>query len=87
MAATKTATRRAVATKTKPSGAAAKRRPRKVSSKSELIDTAIAKRLRIKGKPETRDEMKKFLDHLLRQGFSYDLIREKMKLLDELDSA
>ena len=44
----------------------------------ELIDQAIAKRLRLKGKPETHDETKKFYDHLLRQGFGYDLIREKM---------
>lgn len=43
-----------------------------------LIDEAIRKRLRLKGKPATRDETKKFLDHLLRQGFGYDLIREKM---------
>ena len=45
---------------------------------TELIEQAIAKRLRLKGKPETRDETKKFYDHLLRQGFGYDLIREKM---------
>ena len=44
----------------------------------DLIDQAIAKRLRLKGKPETRDDAKKFYDHLLRQGFGYDLIREKM---------
>jgi len=44
----------------------------------DLIDQAIEKRLRLKGKPETREETKKFYDHLLRQGFSYDLIREKM---------
>lgn len=44
----------------------------------ELIDQAIAKRLRIKEKPETREDTKKFYDHLLRQGFTYDLIREKM---------
>lgn len=44
----------------------------------ELIDQAIAKRLRLKGNPETRDDTKKFYDHLLRQGFGYDLIREKM---------
>jgi len=43
----------------------------------ELIDEAIQKRLRIKGKPETRDDLKKFIDHLLRLGFSYDLIRDK----------
>ena len=44
----------------------------------ELIDQAIAKRLRLKGKPETREETKKFYDHLMRQGFGFDLIREKM---------
>jgi regulatory protein len=45
---------------------------------TELIDVAIAKRLRLKGKPETREETKKFYDHLMRQGFGYSLIREKM---------
>ena len=44
----------------------------------KLIDQAIAKRLRIKGKPGTREETKKFYDHLMRQGFGFDLIREKM---------
>lgn len=53
----------------------------------ELIDLAIEKRLRLKGKPETREETKKFYDHLLRQGFSYDLIREKIATvsLERLD--
>ena len=45
---------------------------------ADLIDAAIEKRLRLKGKPETREDLKKFYDHLLRQGFSYDLIREKI---------
>ena len=44
----------------------------------DLIDKAIAKRLRLKGKPETREDTKKFYDHLLRQGFDYGLIRSKM---------
>ena len=44
----------------------------------DLIDQAIAKRLRIKGKPKTREDMKKFYDHLLRQGFDFGLIRSKM---------
>lgn len=47
----------------------------------DLIDKAIEKRVRLKGKPETRDEEKKFVDHLLRLGFAYDLIGKK---LDEL---
>ena len=45
---------------------------------SNLIDKAIEKRLRLKGRPETREDKKKFLDYLLRLGFDYDLIREKM---------
>ena len=44
----------------------------------ELIDQAITKRLRLKGKPATREDTKKFYDHLMRQGFGFDLIREKM---------
>lgn len=45
---------------------------------SELIDTAIEKRLRLKGKPETRVDTKKFYDYLLRLGFDYGLIRSKL---------
>jgi regulatory protein len=45
---------------------------------SEIIDRAIAKRLRIKGKPESREDTKKFFDYLLRQGFGYELVKDKM---------
>lgn len=45
----------------------------------EIIDRAIAKRLRIKGKPIDQNDKKKFLDHLLRLGFSYDIVRDKMR--------
>lgn len=48
---------------------------------SELIDAAIAKRIRLKGHPQTREDTKKFYDHLLRQGFSYGLVREKMSAI------
>ena len=51
---------------------------------SDLIDRSIEKRLRLKGRPETFEEKKKFVDHLLRQGFDYDLIREKMSGLASL---
>ena len=49
---------------------------------SEVIERAIAKRLRLKGKPETREDTKKFYDYLLRQGFSYDLVSNKMRELN-----
>ena len=49
---------------------------------SDLIDTAIEKRIRLKGTPQTREERKKMTEHLLRQGFGYSLIREKMQELE-----
>ncbi|HEX6280507.1 MAG TPA: regulatory protein RecX [Pyrinomonadaceae bacterium] len=52
---------------------------------TDLIDRAIEKRLRLKGKPETLEEKKKFFDHLLRQGFDYGLIREKMSEIAKVD--
>ena len=50
---------------------------------SDLIDLAIEKRLRIKGRPASREELKKFYDHLMRQGFGYGLIREKLSQLPD----
>jgi len=47
----------------------------------ELIDVVIEKRLRLKGVPDSHEEKRRFLDHLLRQGFDYDLIREKMSTI------
>lgn len=44
---------------------------------ADLIDVAIEKRFRLKGKPQTREETKKFYDFLMRQGFAFDLIRTK----------
>jgi regulatory protein len=46
---------------------------------TELIDRAIEKQVRLKGMPETREEVKKFYDHLLRRGFGYDLIIARMR--------
>jgi regulatory protein len=52
---------------------------------ADLIDRAIEKRLRIKGKPETLEDKKKFFDHLLRQGFDYGLIRDRMNDIAKID--
>lgn len=54
---------------------------------SELIDLAIEKRLRIKGRPASREDLKKFYDHLMRQGFGYGLIREKLSQLPDAPPA
>ncbi len=54
---------------------------------TELIDRAIEKRTRLRGRPTTRQETKSLFDHLLRRGFSYDLIISKVRALSsaELD--
>lgn len=52
---------------------------------SDVIERAVEKRLRIKGKPETREDVKKFYDFLLRQGFSYDLVRDRMREISKKD--
>lgn len=48
---------------------------------AELIDRAIAKRVRVRGKPKTREDAKKLFDHLLRQGFEFELVSEKVRAL------
>ncbi|HYJ46558.1 MAG TPA: regulatory protein RecX [Pyrinomonadaceae bacterium] len=45
----------------------------------ELIDRAIEKRTRLRGRPKTRAEVKSLFDHLLRQGFSYELVARKVR--------
>jgi regulatory protein len=45
---------------------------------ADLLNQALEKRLRLKGIPKDRDETKKLFDYLLRQGFSFDLVREKV---------
>jgi regulatory protein len=45
----------------------------------ELITRAIEKRVRLRGRPTTRQQTKSLYDHLLRLGFSYDLIIRKVR--------
>jgi regulatory protein len=49
----------------------------------ELIARAIDKRVRLRGRPATRQETKSLYDHLLRLGFSYDLIIRKVREASE----
>ena len=48
-------------------------------SEEELIARALAKRVRLKGAPATREEAKKLFDYLMRLGFSYDLVLRKVR--------
>ena len=50
-----------------------------------IIDRAVEKRLRSKGAPETHNERQNFFGYLVRLGFEYDLIREKMDELPKVD--
>jgi regulatory protein len=52
---------------------------------SDLIDRAIEKRTRLRGLPRTRSEIKSLIDHLMRQGFSYDLISNKVRAISAAD--
>jgi len=47
----------------------------------DLIERAIAKRIRLRGKPKSREEAKKLFDHLLRQGFGFELVSERVRKL------
>src|SRR4030095_6076780 len=44
-----------------------------------LIDRAIEKRIRLRGRPRNRTEAKSLFDHLLRQGFGFELVSEKVR--------
>lgn len=50
-----------------------------------LIDRAIEKRTRLRGLPRTRSEIKSLIDHLMRQGFSYELISNKVRAISAAD--
>ena len=52
---------------------------------AEMIDRAIAKRVRLRGKPKTRADAKKLFDHLLRQGFAFELVSERVRAISKSD--
>lgn len=46
-----------------------------------LIDRAIATRLRLRGRPTTRQEVQKLFAHLVRLGFGFDLVLRRVRAL------
>jgi len=56
-----------------------------VTPESELIDRALEKRIRLRGRPKTRADAKKLFDHLLRQGFAFELVSEKVRAVSKGD--
>jgi regulatory protein len=55
------------------------------TSEGELIDRAIEKRVRVRGLPKTRAEAKSLFDYLLRQGFPFELVSEKVRSASRAD--
>ena len=55
------------------------------TSEEQLIDQAIEKRIRLRGKPKDRLEAKSLFDHLLRQGFPFELVSEKVRATSQKD--
>ena len=57
-----------------------------VTPEEDLIERAIAKRIRLRGKPKSREDAKKLFDHLLRQGFEFELVSTKVRALAKADA-
>lgn len=53
------------------------------TSEEELIERAIEKRIRLRGRPKTRLEAKSLFDHLLRQGFSFELVSARVRTVSQ----
>jgi regulatory protein len=53
------------------------------TSEAELIDRAIEKRTRLRGRPQNQKEAKSLFDHLLRQGFPFELVIEKVRAISK----
>lgn len=56
------------------------------TSEAELLDRAMEKRLRLRGRPETRAEAKSLFDHLLRLGFPYELVSAKVRASSRIEN-
>ena len=50
-----------------------------------LIDQAIEKRTRLRGVPSTQAAAKSLFDHLLRQGFPFELVSDKVRAIARTD--
>ena len=63
----------------KPTASAALDEVFEATPEADLIERAIAKRIRLRGKPKSREDAKKLFDHLLRQGFEFELVSERVR--------
>ena len=56
------------------------------TTEEELIDRAIEKRVRLRGRPQSREDARKLFDHLLRQGFAFELVSERVRAIARGDT-
>jgi len=54
-------------------------------SEEEQIDRAIEKRTRLRGRPKNRLQAKSLFDHLMRQGFPFELVADKVRAASKAD--
>jgi regulatory protein len=54
-------------------------------SEEEQIDRAIEKRTRLRGRPTNRAQAKSLFDHLMRQGFPFELVADKVRALAQVE--
>ena len=54
-----------------------------ITPEAEMIDRAIEKRIRLRGRPKNHAEARKLFDHLLRQGFAFELVVEKVRAVSK----
>jgi regulatory protein len=54
-------------------------------SEEEQIDRAIEKRTRVRGRPKNRAQAKSLFDHLMRQGFPYELVADKVRDVAQME--
>lgn len=54
-------------------------------SEEEQIDRAIEKRTRVRGRPKNRLQAKSLFDHLMRQGFPFELVADKVRAASQVE--
>ena len=53
--------------------------------KKNCSTARLKKRVRLRGRPQTRAEAKSLFDHLLRQGFPFELVGDKVRAASKAD--
>ena len=55
-------------------------------TEEDQIDRAIEKRTRVRGRPKNRLQAKSLFDHLMRQGFPFELVADKVRAVSRVEA-